>query len=315
VRIVQAPRAATILYRLLKSQPKVRPWLLPANICPIVPITFFKARVPFELVDISDSTLHMDLNQAAARLERGGIGGVLFAHTYGEASTPVDFFELAKKRDPELVVVDDRCLCTPDVVLPSGSAADVTLYSTGYAKQVDLAFGGYAFLMPGVHCLPAKLPYEPSDYAKIEASYKTSLQERSVFVYRDNDWLQTEAALPPWAEYSQQVTRALAAFAEQRSRMRAVYAQMLPAEIQLPDGYQHWRFNFRVKHRQRLLDAIFSANLFASAHYASLAGLIAAGSCPRAEALADEVVNLFIDHHFTLAQAEQVSAVILANLS
>jgi len=57
MRIVQAPRASAILYHVLASREQKKPWLLPANICPIVPITFLKARVPFELVDISAETL------------------------------------------------------------------------------------------------------------------------------------------------------------------------------------------------------------------------------------------------------------------
>jgi hypothetical protein len=67
MNIVQAPRASAILYNLLKSQDNTDPWLLPANICPIVPLTFFKAGVPFELVDISAENLHMDLEQAEGR--------------------------------------------------------------------------------------------------------------------------------------------------------------------------------------------------------------------------------------------------------
>ncbi|MBU1662154.1 MAG: hypothetical protein KKD28_11865, partial [Chloroflexi bacterium] len=86
MQIVQAPRASAILYNLLKSQDNSRPWLLPANICPIVPITFFKAGIPIEFVDISAETLHMDLEQAEGRLERDAYGGILYAHTYGESS-------------------------------------------------------------------------------------------------------------------------------------------------------------------------------------------------------------------------------------
>jgi hypothetical protein len=53
MKLIQAPRASAILYNLLVGRADSRPWLLPANICPIVPITFLKAQVPFEFVDIS----------------------------------------------------------------------------------------------------------------------------------------------------------------------------------------------------------------------------------------------------------------------
>ena len=314
MQIVQAPRAAAILYGLLTSQGHTRPWLLPANICPIVPIVFLKAGVPFELVDISEATLHMDLDQASDRLRRARFGGVLYAHTYGEASTPNEFFELVKTRDPELLVLDDRCLCPPDVDAPTALAADVALYSTGYAKHVDLGFGGYAFMHSATPYVPASLAFVPSHYVELEASYQASIKTGSRFTYHDSDWLETNAPTTAWAEYRQQVTAGLELSRKQRALISAVYIQALPAELQLPTAYQSWRFNLRVKNQRRILDAIFSANSFASAHYASLSGIMGAGRCPQAEALASEVVNLFIDHHFSADQAERVCAVILANL-
>ena len=130
MQIVQAPRASAIVYNFLKSQDRSKPWLLPANICPIIPITFFKAGVPIEFVDISAETLHMDLEQAEERLKRGEYGGVLYAHTYGELSTPDEFFQFVKTQYPDLLLVDDRCLCIPDLDPPKETSADVMLYST-----------------------------------------------------------------------------------------------------------------------------------------------------------------------------------------
>ncbi len=161
MQIVQAPRASAILYNLLKSQDNSNPWLLPANICPIVPLTFFKAGVPFEFVDISAETVHMDLEQAEGRLKRGEYGGVLYAHTYGEPSTPVEFFQSIKSSYPEILLVDDRCLCIPDLDPPTDPFVDAILYSTGYAKIVELNFGGYAFLKNCTPYQPQHLPFDP----------------------------------------------------------------------------------------------------------------------------------------------------------
>jgi hypothetical protein len=61
------------------------------------------------------------------------------------------------------------------------------------------------------------------------------------------------------------------------------------------------------------LSAIFNAGLFASSHYASMAGVMAEGHAPQAEILADQVVNLFNDHHFDLQKAEKICEVILEN--
>jgi hypothetical protein len=314
MQIVQAPRASAILYNLLKGQDNQKPWLLPANICPIVPITFFKAGIPFEFVDISAETLHMDLEQAEGQLERGSYGGVLYAHTYGEPSTPNEFFQRVKSRYSDLTLVDDRCLCIPDLNLPNELFADVALYSTGYAKIVELNFGGYAFLKDGTPHWPQQLPFEPQAYEQIERGYKQAIQNGSPYVYMDSDWLQTDADLPTWYDYRQQIKDGVQASLQHRAAINEIYADRLPPEIQCPPEYQTWRFNLRLKNKDKILAAIFASGAFASSHYASLAGIMTPGHCPQAETLADETINLFNDHHFDSQKAEQVCAVITENL-
>ena len=60
-------RGAAVLYYFLKGNNSGRPFLLPANVCPIVPLTFFKAGVPFEFVDI-DETHAMCRSQCIDRI-------------------------------------------------------------------------------------------------------------------------------------------------------------------------------------------------------------------------------------------------------
>lgn len=315
MQIVQAPRASAILYNLLKDQSEAKPWLLPANICPIVPITFFKAGIPFEFVDISAETLHMDLEQAEGRLERGSYGGVLYAHSYGEPSTPNEFFQRIKSRYPNLMLVDDRCLCIPDLDLPDELFADVALYSTGYAKIVDLGFGGYAFLKDDLAHHPKHLPFSTDAHKEMEREYKQAIQDRTPYTYVDSDWLQTDANLPPWYDYRRQIQAGVQTSLHHRAAINEIYADRLPPEIQCPPEYQTWRFNLRLKNKERVLTAIFSAGLFASSHYASLTGIMAPGQCLQAETLADGILNLFNDHHFDLQRAKQVCAVVTENLA
>ena len=311
MRIVQAPRASAILYHVLRSQESKDPWLLPANICPIVPITFLRAQVPFELVDISAETLHMDLQQAEDRIRQRKFGGLLYAHTYGELSTPTSFFSGIKSLDPGLLIVDDRCLCIPE--FDDRSLADVILYSTGYAKIVDLGFGGYALLKNNVAYQPAHLPFNLADHDEIEREYKKAVQARLRFVYRDTDWLQADAILPEWHEYCRRIESRLKSSLDQRKRLNEIYASRLPSELQIPQNYQVWRFNIRVKNKPEVMKAIFNAGLFASSHYASLTGIMADGQAPHAEVLAREVINLFNDHHFDADKAVRICDVILEN--
>lgn len=315
MQIIQAPRASAILYNLLKSQDNTKPWLLPANICPIVPITFFKAGIPIEFVDISAETLHMDLEQAEGRLKRGAYGGVLYAHTYGEPSTPDEFFQHVKITYPDLSLVDDRCLCIPDLEPNPKIDADVVLYSTGYAKMVDLNFGGYAFLKDGKPYSHAHLPFNPKAHEEIKNGHNQAIQSRRPYVYKDTDWLQTDADLPAWYDYRQQIEDGLKTSLQHRNALNAIYENLLPKEIQIAKEYQSWRFSLRLKNKDRVIKSIFSAGLIASSHYASLAGIMAPGQCTQAEVLANEIINLFNNHYFDTQKAERVCAVIMENLS
>jgi len=314
MQIVQAPRASAILHNLLKSQENSIPWLLPANICPIVPITFFKTGMPFEFVDISAETLHMDLEQAEGRLERGEYGGILYAHTYGDPSTPNEFFLRVKSNYPDVTLVDDRCLCIPDLEPPQEIFADLTLYSTGYAKIVDLGYGGYAFMREGLAYHPESLPFNPLVQEEIEYGYKQAIQNSVPYNYIDSNWLQTDAELPTWYDYHRKIENSLNSSLAHRALINEIYASHLPLEIQLPREYQTWRFNIRVKNKERVLKTIFSSNVFASSHYASLAGIMAPGNCPQAESLAGEIINLFNDYHFDPQMAELTCVVIMEEL-
>lgn len=314
MQILQAPRASAILYNLIKSRFDTRPWLLPANICPIVPITFLKANVSFKLVDISAQTLHMDLEQAEAQIRTRRFGGLLYAHTYGEASTPNDFFHQIKSEDESILIVDDRCLCRPEVQPDAENLADVQLYSTGYAKILDLGLGGFAFVSEGVPYRSVHLPFDPLAQDRIEGQYKQAIRDATAFAYEDCNWLQTDAVLPTWEEYRRQIEDGLTFSMSHRSKLNRIYASRIPQELQLPDAYQNWRFNIRVENKAQMLKAIFEAGLFASSHYASLAGIMVEGRCPQAEALHNAVINLFNDHHFDEAKAERACEVILENL-
>jgi len=189
------------------------------------------------------------------------------------------------------------------------------LYSTGYAKVVDLNFGGYAFISDDIDYHPASLSFNPRHHEEVEKSYKHAISRQVKFIYHDSAWLDTESPVLPWHEYQKQIEMNLTKSLEQRTRLNQIYAGMLPVEIQLPGGFQTWRFNIRVKDKQYILDKVFSSGLFASSHYASLSNIMDDDQAPHAESLAENVINLFNDHHFTLDQAEQACKIILENLN
>ncbi len=314
MKTILAARASAILYNLLSGKNDRRAFLLPANICPIVPITFFKAGVPFEFIDISARTLHMDLEQVEGRLKKRLYGGLLYAHTYGDPSTPQDFFSLIKKQYPDLLLIDDRCLCIPDLVPDPTNTADVTLYSTGYAKIVDLDFAGFAHLTEDINYRLLGLPYQRSDLQELEKNYKSSVEAGEQYSYKDGNWLQTDLDLPAWPDFAEIVRTAKESSIAHRQSVNAVYNSLIPPGLSLGKQYQLWRFNLRLPDKKKTLEAIFNSGLFASSHYASLGGIMGPGKFPVAKHLADEVINLFNDVRYTPDMAEKTAKIVLGSL-
>lgn len=316
MKTILAPRASAILYDVLRNVGRRLPFLLPANICPIVPMTFLKAGTPFELVDLSPMSLQMDMGIVVKGLESNvrTYGGILYSHTYGEPATPTEFFEWVKDRWPDLILIDDRCLCAPDLEPTAGSAADVVLYSTSYAKIVDVGFGGFAHLRDDLAYKHHALRFEEAELKAVESNCRECVEAGRRFEYRDSAWLQTDASLPEWKVYADSVRQVLPNTIAHRGEINAVYNSLIPDELQLGKDFQLWRFNLSLPNKDVVLKAIFDSGLFASSHYRSLVGVMGEGTDVHARSLANRVVNLFNDHHYTLDMAERTARIILQNL-
>ena len=98
-QVIYEQRAATVLFNFLKSINVPKVFLLPANVCPIVPLVFLKAGQPFAFVDISAETLSIDESAVLARLSADPelYAGVLMVHTYGLIRPTELFFAEIKK--------------------------------------------------------------------------------------------------------------------------------------------------------------------------------------------------------------------------
>jgi hypothetical protein len=312
-------RACGILYNLLRTLPGDLPFLLPANVCPVVPLTFRKAERGFCLLDLDLEELGMDrrrcLEIVAERPEAWA--GVIYVRPYGAEVGEADgFFSALKELRPGLLVIDDRCLCPPDCdgerLAP---AADVTLFSTGLAKTVDLGFGGFA------HC-PGGVPYRRWEAAYSEAAleqatrcYKEAVAGGFSYEGGEEDWLDLAPPAVGWDTYRTAVREALPKAEEHRQRLNAIYNAGLPEEIRLPACFQGWRFQIRVPEPDRLVERLFTAGLFASRHYAPLGGIFSAERFPAAERLHRGIVNLFNDRYFDEERARQSVDIVLKLLA
>lgn len=312
MRQVHEARASAILYDLLLSQERPGLWILPANVCPIVPLTFFKARRAFEFVDIDPATLCMAREPLLSRLLAPGSdpAGVLFVRTYGLARDFDELFAEIKRVAPHVLLVDDRCLCLPSFEPASPPEVDVVLYSTGHAKPVDVGFGGFALIREHVGCDPRRLMFEPRALDALTRAYKQAIERRAKMDYRDDDWLDTRAPALTIEEYRRLVERSTAPALEHRQQLNEIYRTGLGPEIRLPDSFQNWRFHVLVRDKESLLTAIFDQELFASSHYADLCGVFSEGKAPVARRLHERIVNLFNDFYYSAEQAERTAEVV-----
>lgn len=280
--LVLEQRAARILDRLSRSLADERPFLLPANICPVVPETLAAAGRGLRFVDIAQDEWCMNRERCLDLLARDpeGFAGIVFVRAYGVEGDEAPFFHAVRDAAPQTLVIDDKCLCRPDCDARSLSAgADVTLFSTGYAKHVDLGAGGFAYLTT----------------------------ERSF------------TALPPvaenvWAEYRTRTLTALERADAHKAVLNEAYSAGLPAEIQLPDRLQRWRFNILVPRSENLIASLSGAGLFASRHYQPVTGRFSDERFPMSEWLHNRIVNLFNDRFYTPDQARRTIEIVHRHL-
>lgn len=316
--IVHARRASAVLFNLLYHRVDPRPFLLPANICPIVPLTFRKAGQTYRFLDIEERGLGLDRKACRQLLEEdaAGFAGLVYVRPYGTIEDVSAFFRSARSRGRDFLVIDDRCLCSPDPdAVDVSSEADVTLFSTGRAKPVDLGGGGFAHLRPGLDYTEARLEFDAAAVDKIEHEYKTVVRERRPFRGSGGAWLDLGTPDTGWDAYREHILMERGSVAVHRRALNQIYSESLPRSIQLPSRFHGWRFQIRVPDAPGLLDRLSATGLFASRHYASLGhGIFGAGEYPVAEALAKSIVNLFNDLYYDRERAKRTVEVVRDHL-
>ena len=274
-KLVTAYRASKILFNFLKSNQEriCAPFLIPANVCSNVPETLGVAGVDYRLVDINIYTLCMD-EQYVLDLAKE-ISGIVMVHTYGVETDFAPFYRQLRAANPGILIVDDRCLCMPSFE-PQTYDADLVLYSFSEKKQVNLGKGSMAYVGENVRYEECPIPAQ---------SFLTN-----------EEWILNKA----------EVLAVMDAAIAHKEKLNAIYRKALPKSIQLPEAYQHWRFNILVQNKDEIMKALFDAELFASSHYKVLGEQPA----PIASNLSSNVINLFNDSYFTAEQAKKCCEII-----
>lgn len=264
MRLVSEYRANKVLFNFLATNKIRGSVVLPANICPDVVDTLQALDLNLIFVDISSKTLCIDEEQSMRYIPNASV--LVFVHTYGVELDTIKFFRKVKQCNPNIIIVDDKCLCLPQFEAFENNAG-LVLYSLGAKKQVELGEGGFGFVAN-------------------QWDYKDCNDDSGLL-------LNTK-----WILNKYEVLEQMQKVVEHKKRLNAIYRTNLPDVWQMPDAFQHWRFNIRVNKKDELLQRIFENGLFASNHYRSMAN-----SCVVANNLHSQVINLFNDFYYTEEQA------------
>lgn len=141
-------RAATGIYLLTKSL-KLERVVAPSNLCyaALFPITFAGGTVLLSDTDEKDGNISYELFLKCIEKNQNA-DAVIVPHMYGNPCR--DIFRIKKYcSENELILIED-CASSMGAsltdeegnVCPTGSVGDYVLYSTGYAKTLDLGRGG-----------------------------------------------------------------------------------------------------------------------------------------------------------------------------
>ena len=295
--ITYANRASAVLYSFLKSRDFIAPFLIPANVCPVVPLTMMKAGVDFEFVDI-DERHTMSEALAFDMLSKRNYAGLLFVHSYGRKFDNVYFYSELKRRNPDLCIIDDRCLCKPELdgILPKD--VDLVLYSTGYAKFIELSYGGYGVVKEGIINSSGGGTFEYSEDKETEQQVYIKECLRGNIQYElpaNYPWLDCSPLKMTPEQYFGIIKAKLASVASEKEKIKKIYRENLPQEMQWGDEYSQWRFMISVENRDDVLNAIFDAGLFAGTNFPSISWMFKSVHCVNAEKEAKHIINLFND--------------------
>ena len=309
-RVVLEQRASTVLYHYLRSVARTGVWLLPANVCPIVPAVFQKAGIDYEFVDIDRQSLCMDPIAALSLLRKATsrYAGVLFVRSFGHSGDFGHFFRGVKAIDADLKVIDDRCLARPRFASLEQDA-DLELYSTGYSKSVELGWGGWGILRGDESYLPAAQTFEPGAHTELVEHFRMVLRECSLFNCPQTPWLDMRTPEIGVEEFQSMVESRIEKSDLLKQSLNAIYAEQLEAWA-APAECRDWRFTLFCDCQQELIRAIFAASHFASAHFASLAPMFGPGNVPVADSCGKRVVNLFNDFRYDEDRAGQLANIV-----
>lgn len=259
--------------------------LIPANVCNVIPIMLNLIHQPFECVDISRENFCIDMQLVLSKVTKypDKYLGMIYVRTYGQMIDVSSFFKELKCLNSEFVIVDDRCLCIPELDAKLDKNVDMLLYSTGYAKVVDLGYGSFAFTHNKISSVfEFKFP-------KLSFAY----DQKNISLIRRN-----------LGYYFSEIEKRKVKIIKQKKELNEIYSQNIFPQFQAEID-NIWRFHLLLNNKKNVIDKIFANALFASSHYEPLSK-----DAIVAIELHENIINLFNDLYFTHKQAERICEII-----
>ena len=228
-----APRASAILYDILRSRRTTRPFLLPANICPIVPITFLKDGTPIRIRRYLARFLNLDLDlvEGMLKLRRQPWRHPVRAHVW----RPDDAERILSLGQGALAQPGDHRRPMPVCSRygTHGVAGGRDALQHRIRQNRGCRFGGFAFLQDGLkhqhHGLAfdaAALPEDVDTAHKQSVKQGTQSSSTAIPIGCRPTRLSRRGARP-----CERVRQLLPATLAHRREINAVYNSLTPAEL------------------------------------------------------------------------------------
>ncbi len=314
-------RGASAIYLALRHVTEVtgRTGLLlaPANVCYAALYPALYAGWSVQLMDVSPVDGNLVARDVEEALNRFLPNALLAPHMYGQPIAELP--QIAELCAAARVTLIEDCASAMGATstYAVGHVGDYTIYSTGYAKTVDLGFGGLlasdkddlAWALQDETSLPFwtdGLDHTEALFSKmyrVLRSYPDGVLDRaiysmlpdaskSLFLYRLDDAKKREVMM---------AIECLGSIVEERRRIESrcvhLWAQTLPhmRVYRYAEGAVPWRFSFFVNHELRapLVSACLEVGIPVSDWYPSIAPMMGdVARYPHAESMGAAILNL-----------------------
>jgi hypothetical protein len=278
---------------------------------------FLKAGKKIQFVDINIDTLLVDEQVINATIRNSkNCLGILLNHSYGIEIDYNEFINSIKTKNNEISIIQDKCLCIPQIDNEINPNIDLVLYSTGYAKYCDLSFGGYGYTHHTIENVNFEFSVEQQK--RFLKSIQNSLHTNCQFDNNcnvDSNWLDNRDLPIDTCSYFKRIQDTIPIVKKHKEEINKIYSDNLPKEIQLNSNYQHWRFNILLKNKEKIIEEIFRHKLFAGSHYPDLAFYFTKQKAQNAYLIHSKIINLFNDSYINASQALKIAEIINLNLT